>query len=90
MGFCCVQQFKYVSCYKNALFLVILRFVYWRILFEMKKGLDESKSELQFCYVIVSAVATLNGHPFCISQLHILFRLKLLILREHTATLDTR
>jgi len=40
--------------------------------------------------VIVSAVATLNGHPFCTSQLHILFRLKLLILREHTATLDTR
>ena len=54
------------------------------------KGLDESKSELQFCYVIVSAVATLNGHPFCTSQLHILFGLKLLILQKHTAlwTLD--
>jgi len=42
-----------------------------------------------YSYVIVSAVAALNGRPFCMSQLHILFRLKLLISREHTATFDT-
>lgn len=46
------------------------------------KGQDEIKSELLFCYVNVSAVAALNGHPFCASQSHILLRLKLLILQE--------
>lgn len=41
------------------------------------------------CYVIVSAVAIFNGHPFYMSQLHILFRLILLIVRDHTAALLT-
>jgi hypothetical protein len=51
------------------------------------RGLHERKSELQVCYVVVSAVSVLKGHQSCVSHLHILFRL--LILQDHTATLDT-